>query len=176
MSFDAIFKVCIFGDAGCGKTALAKRYMTNRFVSDTHMTIGVSLETKKLKIDKKNIKLQIWDFGGEERFRFFLGGYIKGSHGGIMMYDITNSASLSHVDDWLSVIRETNQDFPIVLTGGKEDLEEDRQVSIEEGNDFSKSRKLSTFLETSSKSGHNVENLFETLTTLMLETYNTSWR
>ena len=53
MSFDGIFKICLFGDAGCGKTTLAKRYMTNKFISDTKMTIGVSLETKTFKLDEK---------------------------------------------------------------------------------------------------------------------------
>lgn len=175
MSFDAIFKVCIFGDAGCGKTTLMKRYMTNKFISDTKMTIGVSLETKTFVLDEKRIKLQVWDFGGEERFRFFLPGYIKGTHGGILMYDITNLASLSHLDDWLSVIQNSYQQFPIVLTGGKHDLEEDRKVSINDGNNFVNSRGLSSFFETSSKTGYNIGTLFETLTFLMLARFEKSW-
>jgi len=175
MSFDAVFKVCIFGDAGCGKTALAKRYMTNKFISDTKMTIGVSLETKVLKLNEKRIKLQIWDFGGEERFRFFLPGYIKGTHGGIMMYDITNLASLSHLDDWLAVIKGTNQRFPVVLTGGKQDLEHNREISFDEGNNYATSRDLSGFIETSSKTGFNVIALFEMLTILMLAEDKASW-
>ncbi len=175
MSFDAIFKICIFGDAGCGKTTLTKRYMTNQFISDTKMTIGVSLETKTFKLDKKKIKLQVWDFGGEERFRFFLPGYIKGTHGGILMYDVTNLASLSHLDDWLSVIKNVYQHFPIVLTGGKQDLESERQISFEEGNNFANSRELNAFFESSSKTGHNVKALFETLTILMLAKYEKSW-
>lgn len=175
MSFDAIFKVCIFGDAGCGKTTLMKRYMTNKFISDTKMTIGVSLETKTFVLNKNRIKLQVWDFGGEERFRFFLPGYIKGTHGGILMYDMTSLASLSHLDDWLSVIKESYQRFPIVLTGGKSDLEEDRKISFEEGNNFASSRGLNSFFETSSKTGYNVEALFETLTILMLKKSEKSW-
>jgi len=175
MSFDAIFKICLFGDAGCGKTTLAKRYMTNQFISDTKMTIGVSLETKTFNLDEKRIKLQVWDFGGEERFRFFLPGYIKGTHGGILMYDTTNLASLSHLDDWLAVIKESYQRFPILLTGGKNDLEEERQISFDEGNNFASSRELSGFFETSSKTGNNVEILFETLTRLMLAKYEKSW-
>jgi len=175
MSFDAIFKICIFGDAGCGKTTLAKRYMTNQFISDTKMTIGVSLETKTFKLNEKRIKLQVWDFGGEERFRFFLPGYIKGTHGGILMYDITNLASLSHLDDWLAVIKDSYQQFPIILTGGKQDLEEERQISFDEGNNFASSRELSAFFETSSKTGYNVQILFETLTNLMLAKFEKSW-
>ncbi|MFW9785880.1 MAG: GTP-binding protein, partial [Candidatus Heimdallarchaeota archaeon] len=67
--WDASFKIVIFGDAGCGKTTLTQRFLTNRFISDSKMTIGVDFEVKSLEIDAKKVKLQIWDFGGEERFR-----------------------------------------------------------------------------------------------------------
>ena len=66
--YDATYKIVIFGDAGCGKTTLTQRYLTNLFKSDTTMTIGVDFEVKSLEIDEKKVKLQIWDFGGEERF------------------------------------------------------------------------------------------------------------
>ena len=68
--YDATFKVVIFGDAGCGKTTLTQRFLTNLFKSDTKMTIGVDFEVKSLEINGKKVKLQIRDFGGEERFRF----------------------------------------------------------------------------------------------------------
>jgi len=172
---DAIFKICIFGDAGCGKTALTTRYMTSKFVSDTKMTIGVDLQTKELKVDKKKIKLQIWDFGGEERFRFFLPEYVKGAHGGILMYDITNSASINHIDEWLSVLKEAYQSFPIVLVGGKLDLEDVRDVPLEKAKEIAESRDLNECIECSSKTGENVEMVFEELTRSMLAYHKTSW-
>jgi len=64
---DAIFKIVIFGDAGCGKTTLTKRFKTELFISDSQMTIGVDFETKTFEVDGKKVKLMIWDFGGEER-------------------------------------------------------------------------------------------------------------
>ncbi|MCJ7649642.1 MAG: GTP-binding protein, partial [Candidatus Lokiarchaeota archaeon] len=68
--YDAIFKTVIFGDAGSGKTTLTKRFVTDLFIPDSHMTIGVEFETKIVEIDDIRVKLMIWDFGGEERFRF----------------------------------------------------------------------------------------------------------
>ena len=65
--YDATFKVIIFGDAGCGKTTLAQRFLTNLFKSDSKMTIGIDFEVKSLEVEEKKVKLQIWDFGGEER-------------------------------------------------------------------------------------------------------------
>ncbi|MFX1257192.1 MAG: Rab family GTPase [Promethearchaeota archaeon] len=169
MIYDAIYKIVIFGDAGTGKTTLTQRYLTNVFKSDSTMTIGVDFEVKSLIVDEKKVKLQIWDFGGEERFRFLLPTYVKGACGGIFMYDITNYSSLVHIDDWLEVIKKKNKiEFPIIVVGGKADLS-DREVLSEEGINIAKSRDLAAFIECSSKTGENVEETFEALTRLMLQ-------
>ena len=168
--YDATYKIVIFGDAGCGKTTLTQRYLTNLFKSDTTMTIGVDFEVKSLEIDEKKVKLQIWDFGGEERFRFLLPTYVKGANGGLFMYDITNYSSLAHIDDWLTVIRKKIEDlFPILVVGGKADLADQREVSSHEGIEIAKTRDMNAFIECSSKTGENVELTFEALTKLMLQ-------
>ena len=169
--YDATFKIIIFGDAGCGKTTLTQRFLTNLFVSDQTMTIGVDFEVKSLSVDEQNVKLQIWDFGGEERFRFLLPTYVRGARGGLFLYDITNFSSIAHIDDWLSVIRKeirAEDIFPIIVVGGKADLVESREVSSAEGIKIAKSRNVNGFIETSSKTGENVEKTFEALTRLML--------
>ncbi|MHA1318790.1 MAG: hypothetical protein ACTSQ1_03140 [Promethearchaeota archaeon] len=58
--------------------------------------------------------------------------------------------------------------FPIIVVGGKADLVESREVSSAEGIKIAKSRNVNGFIETSSKSGENVEKTFEALTRLML--------
>jgi small GTP-binding protein len=169
--YDATFKIVIFGDAGCGKTTLTQRFLTNLFVSDSKMTIGVDFEVKSLSVNKQKVKLQIWDFGGEERFRFLLPTYVRGARGGIFMYDITNYSSIAHIDDWLTVIKKEirKEDiFPIIVIGGKADLAENREVPASEGIKIAKSRGVDGFIECSSKTGENVEESFEALTRLML--------
>ncbi len=170
--YDATFKIIIFGDAGCGKTTLTQRFLTNLFVSDQTMTIGVDFEVKSLSVDVQKVKLQIWDFGGEERFRFLLPTYVRGARGGLFLYDITNYSSIAHIDDWLSVIRKeirAEDIFPIIVVGGKADLVENREVSSADGIKIAKSRNVNGFIETSSKTGENVEKAFEALTRLMLD-------
>ena len=170
--YDATFKIIIFGDAGCGKTTLTQRFLTNLFVSDQTMTIGVDFEVKSLSVDEQKVKLQIWDFGGEERFRFLLPTYVRGARGGLFLYDITNYSSIAHIDDWLSVIKKeirAEDLFPIIVVGGKVDLVENREVSSADGIKIARSRNVNGFIETSSKTGENVEKTFEALTKLMLE-------
>jgi len=162
----------IFGDAGCGKTTLTQRFLTNLFKSDSKMTIGVDFEVKSLEINGKKIKLQIWDFGGEERFRFLLPTYVRGANGALFMYDVTNYSSLAHIDDWLMVIRKelrTEDQFPIIVVGGKADLVDEREVSGDEGINIAKSRAVDGFIESSAKTGENVEETFIGLTQLMMQ-------
>jgi len=165
--------VVIFGDAGCGKTTMTHRFLTNLFKSDTKMTIGVDFEVKSLEINGKKVKLQIWDFGGEERFRFLLPTYVRGANGALFMYDVTNYASLAHIDDWLLVVRKeikSDQDtFPIIVVGGKADLIDDREVTGDEGIKIAKSRSVDGFIECSSKTGENVEQTFDALTSIMMQ-------
>ncbi|TFG20452.1 MAG: GTP-binding protein [Promethearchaeota archaeon] len=171
--YDATFKLVIFGDGGCGKTTLTNRFLTNIFVPDHKMTIGVDFEVKSIEVDGKKIKLQIWDFGGEERFRFLLPTYVRGANGGLFMYDITNYSSLAHIDDWLLVVKkEISHNFPLIVVGGKADLSEDREVTSEDGINISKSRDMDGFIECSAKSGVNVEETFEAITRLMLQNAN----
>ena len=167
----------IFGDAGCGKTTLTQRFLTNLFKSDTKMTIGVDFEVKSLEINGKKVKLQIWDFGGEERFRFLLPTYVRGANGALFMYDVTNYSSLAHIDDWLLVVRKEikseQESFPIIVVGGKADLLDDREVSGDEGINISKSREgIDGFIECSSKTGENVEQTFNALTSIMMQRTN----
>jgi small GTP-binding protein len=166
--YDAIFKVVIFGDAGCGKTTLRKRFMTNKYVTNSKSTIGVDFETKHIEVDGNKVKLLIWDFAGEERFRFMFPSYIYGAMGGILMYDITNYSSFSHISEWLSVINGTREKFPIILLGSKLDLEDFREISWREGNRTAKMMDLKHFYECSSKTGENVQESFANLAKLML--------
>jgi small GTP-binding protein len=167
------FKVCIFGDGGVGKTTLINRYVTGVFTQSTVMTIGVDFNVKKVVIEGLPVSLQIWDFAGEDRFRFLLSSYVKGASGGIFMFDITRFSSLDNINKWSEVIDECTDDgkrpLPIVLVGGKLDMEKNRAVNQEYGNELKKNSKLFIdYIECSSMTGQNVEDIFRILARKML--------
>jgi GTPase SAR1 family protein len=109
----------------------------------------------------------IGDFAGEGRFRFMFPEYIYGAVGGILLYDITDKTSFYHIKNWLYLIRKTNQNFPIVLAGSKYDLDDIREISWEEGVGTAKTIGMNGFIEYSSKTGENVNELFSGLLKLM---------
>ncbi|MFW9941868.1 MAG: GTP-binding protein [Candidatus Thorarchaeota archaeon] len=166
--YDKIFKVIIFGDINCGKTSLRKRFMDDIYDSHCRKTIGVDFQTKDFDYNGMEVKLMIWDFAGEERFRYMFPQCLKGAMGGILMYDITNSSSFSSINNWLSLLEEMNQKFPIILVGGKSDLENIREVSREEALKVGRAMGLHGFIECSSKTGENVKESFQALTKKML--------
>ncbi|MBY9008361.1 MAG: GTP-binding protein [Candidatus Lokiarchaeota archaeon] len=166
------FKLPIFGDAGVGKTTLTHRYLHGLFKESYHGTIGVDFYLKKLEIDGKNVSLQIWDFAGEEKFRFLLPGIINGANGTIFMFDITRFGTFENLTNWLKVFRSANethnQKVPAIVVGSKTDLEGLRTVPLEEGKNFVKKNNLVKYIECSSKNGENVEELFKAITKIMI--------
>jgi small GTP-binding protein len=164
------FKIVVFGDSQTGKTTLTHRFLTNLFKEDITMTLGVDFLLKAIDIDNFNVKLQIWDFAGEERFRFLFPSYIRGVNGAVFMYDITNYGSLAHVDDWFEVVnKEINYDLPIIFVGGKTDLIHLKEVSTRKAMEVAKSKGADGFIECSSKTGENVHKIFQLLTKLILK-------
>jgi len=170
--FDYTFKVMMLGDASVGKTSLTLRYISGFFLRDLRMTIGVDFYSKNILFHNVHkVKLQIWDFGGEERFRFLLSQYCKGANAAFFLYDITNARTLEQLPAWTQLIRENAGDIPIMLVGSKCDLEEYRAVSRDEGIQAAKSYSLTSFIELSSKTGDNVEKAFEVMTETLFENY-----
>ncbi len=166
--YDYTFKIMMLGDASVGKTSLTLRYISGFFLEDLKLTIGVDFYSKTTDFKDRKVKLQIWDFGGEERFRFLLSQYCKGANGAFFLYDITNHITLDHLPDWTQIIREHAGDIPIMLIGSKLDLERFRSVSREEGILAAKKYNLSSFVELSSKTGQNVEKAFEVITETLI--------
>jgi len=170
-NYDIVFKVCIFGDGGVGKTTLVNRYITGVFKESTKLTIGVDFYTKHLKYDDLRILLQIWDFAGEERFRFLLPSYLIGASGGIFMYDITRYSSLQNYKDWISIFKEKFNyiiPLPLLMVGGKSDLLYKRSVLLEDAKRIMNLNHFHDIIECSAKTGENVEEIFLKTTKMML--------
>jgi small GTP-binding protein len=173
IEYKMAFKVCVFGDGGVGKTTLIRRFVTKVFKDDLKMTIGADFSVKNVEVDSKPITLRIWDFAGEDRFRVLLPAFAKGADGGIFMYDTTRYSSLAKIKDWLSIFEyfssEGQAKIPIIMVGGKIDLEDKRSVFTEEASELSKTYELGGYFECSSKTGVNVEDIFEFIAKQMVD-------
>lgn len=162
---DITYKIAIFGESGVGKSTLTQRYLTGLFKEDPRLTMGAEIFIKYLTVKEKRVVLQIWDFGGEERFRFLLPTYANGSSGGIFMFDITRPTTLSSIEGWLEVFNSglngSRKEIPILLVGGKLDLSDQKEISRDDALNQVKHYNLFDYIECSSKTGENVEVIFD---------------
>ena len=143
-----------------GKSCILLQFSQNKFREQHEITIGVEFESKTIEVNGKIIKIQIWDTAGHEAFQSITRTYYKGAVGALLVYDITRRETFNHLVKWLSEVRENaSNDITIILIGNKNDLEDKRQVSIEEGESFASENNL-LFLETSAKTSNNIAEAF----------------
>ncbi|XP_074165081.1 ras-related protein Rab-7b isoform X1 [Sminthopsis crassicaudata] len=158
-------KLIIIGALGVGKTSLLHQYVHKTFYEDYQTTLGASILSKVIMVDNTTLKLQIWDTGGQERFRSIISTFYKGSDGCILAFDVTNRDSFHALDIWrgdiLQKVVPMEQVFPMVVLGNKIDLD-DREVSQEKALDWCKEKDIPYF-EVSAKNDINVEQAFELL-------------
>ena len=161
------FKVCLFGPGNVGKTSLLIRYIKDYFTSDLKQTIGSNFLIKDVEIDQTNVRLLLWDIGGQEQFAKLRTIYFKGSNAAFGVFDLTSPQSLLKLPGWISSIKKTvKKSIPILIVGNKNDLE--RQIDRGEAEDLAK-RLNCEYLETSAKTGENVELAFEKLARACLD-------
>ena len=170
--YDYIFKVLLVGNSDVGKSSLILRYVDQIWNDVFVPTIGVDFKVKSLEIENKSIKLQIWDTAGQERFRNVISSYFKGAHGILLIFDITSRDSFKELENWLAEV-EKNASTQIlkILIGNKCDLEEEREISKDEGEAFAM-RNGMQYIETSAKINTNVNEAFEALSKIMVEYYS----
>lgn len=165
-NYDYLFKVLIIGDSSVGKSSILLRYVENMFTELFLSTIGVDFKIKMLKYNDKDIKLQIWDTAGQERFKTITRSYYRGANAVIIVYDVTDIESFHHVSVWLDeMARNTDQNVKNIvpiLVGNKIDKEKMRQVSQKDGLAYANEKNID-FIEVSSKTGENVEKIFDIL-------------
>ena len=114
-----------------------------------------------IKIHGKIIKLQICDTCGQEVDRSLISSFYNNASLAIMVYSINNENSFNNLDFWLNEIRtKANPDINIILIGNKNDLENERKIPKDLGQEFSDNNGLNLFFESSAKTGFNVKQLF----------------
>ncbi|WP_287582952.1 Rab family GTPase [Candidatus Borrarchaeum sp.] len=162
-----IFKIIAIGDGTVGKTSIIRRFVHEEFNPKYVKTIGVSHALKRLFIGDNDVTLTIWDTGGQELFDCVRPQYYRGASGGFVIFDVTNKDSFDHLDKWFNDLNNQCSGITIIVIGNKIDLEADRVISTEEGEQYALQKGVK-FFETSAKTGENVIDVMEELAKLIL--------
>jgi small GTP-binding protein len=154
-----VFKIMVIGDPSVGKTSLIKRYVENAFSEEYITTLGVDFLKKDIIIDKTTVSLVIWDVAGQSKFATFKKIYYAGARFIIVVFDLTNKRTYQNIEFWL---RDSQiilgDDINFAIFGNKADLVDERQVSNYDS--YKKFDTLFDIVETSAKTGKNVQDIF----------------
>ena len=161
-------KILLIGDVDVGKTSILTRYFNNNFSEVTESTIGIEFKTKSFKRDNLNIKLQIWDTSGQERFKSITQNYFRDADGLLYVFDVTNENSFKSIENWLKMSNDNNnKDFIKILIGNKTDLE-GRSITKEEMEKFKNENSMDKLFEISAKDNKNISEMFEIIVDLLI--------
>lgn len=170
MTAEYTFKCIVIGPGAVGKSSLVRRLIENRFELSYKFTIGVDFLAKTVEYEKgKYAKLSIWDVGGQERFKALRRSFYEGTHGALLVFDLSRANTFHKMKDWLTDLGSIiEKKIPIIIIGNKADLlpEIGEVLDRNEPKQFAEAEE-SIYIETSAKTGDNVEKAFVELTQRM---------
>ena len=164
-----IYKIMVIGDPSVGKTSLIRRFIENRFTEDYITTIGVDWLKKDVVIkDMINVSLVVWDVAGQSKYASFKEMYYSGSDFIIIVFDITNERSYRNIRRWMEDVQQIlGEEIDLAIFANKADLEDQRKImSYEEYEDLPT---LWGIVETSAKTGQNVDEIFEKIAEFLVK-------
>lgn len=151
------FKLVLVGDGGTGKTTFVKRHLTGEFEKRYHATQGVEVYPLGFTTNYGEIKFEVWDTAGQEKFGGLRDGYYINGQCGIIMFDVTSRITYKNVPNWHRDLIRVCEDIPVVLCGNKVDVKE-RKVKAKSIT-FHRKKNLQ-YYDISAKSNYNFEKPF----------------
>ncbi|NVM35117.1 MAG: GTP-binding protein [Candidatus Lokiarchaeota archaeon] len=170
-----IYKICVVGDGGVGKTSMVLRYCENNFKENYIMTIGSNFSTKQVNLEEYPnylVKLQLWDLAGQKHFSFVRPPFYRGSGATVYVFDLTRRSSFQNLLNWKDEVEKVIGDGkPSILVGNKTDLaaQGNREVGEGEGEALKEELNAIAYYETSAKNDVKVSPVFKDITLAILE-------
>lgn len=167
------FRVVLLGEAGVGKTSLVRRYTENVFEEAYKQTIGTTFANQDVEItdpegDKRRVRLNIWDMGGQSTYRELRRQFMKGASAALIVYDVTRPETFMAMNNWFESFRDVCPDAPVVICANKVDLKAERMVPVQPGQMLEEWFQ-SEYNETSAKTGEKVADVFTRCAEILLK-------
>mmetsp|Transcript_17786 Transcript_17786/g.24834 ORF Transcript_17786/g.24834 Transcript_17786/m.24834 type:complete len:186 (-) Transcript_17786:442-999(-) len=163
-------KILSMGDAQTGKSCLIKRHCEHKFVSKYIPTIGVDFGVRPVKVDDKIAKINFYDLSGNTDYAEIRNEFYKDAQGVLLVFDVTSRSTMIALEDWLKEMEsygDKSKPLAGIVCGNKVDKKK-RVVEATEAESWAKQRGF-LYYDTSAKSGHNVDAVFETMYQMILD-------
>lgn len=161
-----IIKLCLLGDGAVGKTSLVRRFVFDVFDDKYLMSFGTKVSKKSLKVGEADLDLMIWDILGQKSQESLHAAYYRGAAGALAVCDFTRPETMKNLRQWLGSFRSVVGEMPVLILANKADLE--RRFELSEVEAFGKEVGCK-IMETSAKTGLNVEKAFEHIGKAVME-------
>lgn len=171
--YDHKFKLVVLGESGVGKTSIVTRFLkTDSQLSELALPSTLQSEDhfERLRFRDKSVHLHIVDVGGHKftKASSLVPQIFRRAQGAVIVFDLLSEMSFLEVPNWVEVVRDTcGEEIPIVLVGNKDD-ELERWVDSRQVEEFVDREKL-FYIESSAKSGKNIDEIFSVLVDLMIQ-------
>ena len=180
-------KICLVGDFNVGKTSLIRRFVDRQFSDRYLSTVGVKISRKKVELtemegtNNSSVQLLIWDLEGSTKFKAIAPTYLKGSAGAIVVGDLTRQPTIDNILNHIKLFLSINPTGQIIVALNKVDLLEEKKlekIMADCENEVTKAiadcnasfeRQFCGIYKTSAKTGMGVDEIFQTLTTKIME-------
>jgi small GTP-binding protein len=161
------FKVAVIGPFKAGKTSIVKQLVKQRFSHDHIPTVGAEFLAANFQIDGQDVRLQIWDVTGYEKYRSLVRVYAVAALGGLVVFDSTDRNSFEGIPEFIQTLKAVAPDVVLFLIGNKTDLP-NRVVTAEEARALALQYNM-TYIETSATNNTNVVEMFKRVASALLE-------
>jgi small GTP-binding protein len=158
------YKVNVLGLYGVGKTTIIHKLMKKEICNDYSPTISVDIANFQVKVNDKIIQIQIWDCCGNDQFALNTKNLFVNTSVAILVYAINNKKSFKNLEEWHNILKTYTFECTLFLIGNKNDLENEREIIIEDVETFKNNYDdIKMFFETSAKTGNNIDKLLENI-------------
>jgi len=159
------YKVIFMGRYGVGKTTIINKIMQKFVDKEYFPTLSIDIKNIQAKVNDEIIQINIWDSCGNDKFALNTPNLFKNVSIALLVYAIDNKISYDELEAWYHMLKENSFDNMIFLIGNKNDLDKEREVTLEEGETFKNKYEddIKIFLETSSFDNKNIGKLLENI-------------
>ncbi len=168
-----ILKIVLLGEGGVGKTTLVTQFVQGSFQNDYKSTIGVQIMKKAVFFSQWDVEVRmtIFDLAGQSQFARVRQTYYNGARAGLIVYDVTRPETFEAAKKWYEDCKKVAGDALLMLIANKIDLEEERQITKEQGMALAEELGIPYF-ETSALNKEIVDEAFHTISFLFVQPFN----
>ena len=151
-------KLLLVGQGSVGKTSLVKRLIENRFNENEPQTDGLSVREWSVHVNNKNVKLNVWDFGGQEIYHATHQFFLTKRSLYLLVCNCRTSEEENRLEYWLKLIQSFGGDSPVIIVGNKSD---EQPLDINRKALRDKYPNIRAILETSCRIGDGIDGIRE---------------